>query len=159
MHSDDISIVSSIGLIKRFGSQAIYNTYYNALEHEKHRKKTRTTITSAHSSKGHTFDSIVIEDDLNSALDKIVKKQNDDVEFRMQSDKDREPGWKFSHTRYEKFSRENPNMELLTKQQQEEFRLYYVAVTRARYQYENAKWLSIEDKYTSFSMMQNRGNF
>ena len=159
MHSDDISIISSIGLIKRFGSQAIYNTYYNAIEHEKYRKKTRITITSAHSSKGHTFDSIVIEDDLNSALDKIVKKQNDDVEFRMQSDKDREPGWKFSHTRYEKFSRENPNMELLTKQQQEEFRLYYVAVTRARYQYENAKWLSIEDKYTSFSMMQNRGNF
>lgn len=160
VHGDDIGIVSAISLIKRFGNQSIYESYYSALEHEKHHDTHQTTITSAHSSKGLTFDSIYIEDDLNNALDKVVKNQNDEVNSRIDQDKAKlQDKWFFDPMKYEFFKKESPNIDLLNNKQLEEFRLYYVAITRGRYQYENAQWLSEPDKYTSFSMSSLRGDF
>lgn len=41
--------------------------------------------------------------------------------------------------KYEFFRQNLPNIDLLNNKQLEEFRLYYVAITRGRYQYENAR--------------------
>lgn len=159
-HSDDIAIMNSILLIKRFGRSVIYDEYKNALEHEKERKKHKTVITSAHSSKGHTFDIIYIEDDMNEALNKIVKNQANKVNDQIEIDKTKMGSeWKYDPIKYEIFDKNYPNMNLLTNSQIEEFRLYYVACTRTRYQYHNAKWLEKSDGFTDFSMILNRGAF
>ena len=50
-------------------------------------------------------------------------------------------------------------MELLNNKQIEEFRLYYVAVTRAMLQVHNAEWLEEPEISTTFSLITNRGDF
>ena len=159
-HGDDAGIMSALNLLKRFEPGKIINTYNKALEHEKHHETHQITVTSAHSSKGLEYDSVYILDDMNAALDKIVKKQNDRVNEQIDVDKNRLGNtWSFDPIKYEFFNKEEPNMDLLSNSEIEEFRLYYVAVTRAKFQIENAEWLSEPEIYTSVSSISNRGSF
>ena len=97
---------------------------------------------------------------MNAALDKIVKKQNDRVNEQIEVDQNRLGStWSFDQIKYEFFKKEEPNMDLLSHSEIEEFRLYYVAVTRAKFQIENAEWLSEPEIYTSVSTILNRGSF
>ena len=159
-HGDDAGIMSALNLLKRFEPGKIINTYNKALEHEKHHETHQITVTSAHSSKGLEYDSVYILDDMNAALDKIVKKQNDRVNEQIEVDQNRLGNtWSFDQIKYEFFKKEEPNMDLLSHSEIEEFRLYYVAVTRAKFQIENAEWLSEPEIYTSVSSISNRGSF
>ena len=159
-HGDDAGIMSALNLLKRFEPGKIINTYNKALEHEKHHETHQITVTSAHSSKGLEYDSVYILDDMNAALDKIVKKQNDRVNEQIEVDQNRLGNtWSFDQIKYEFFKKEEPNMDLLSHSEIEEFRLYYVAVTRAKFQIENAEWLSEPEIYTSVSTILNRGSF
>ena len=159
-HGDDAGIMSALNLLKRFEPGKIINTYNKALEHEKHHETHQITVTSAHSSKGLEYDSVYILDDMNAALDKIVKKQNDRVNEQIDIDKNRLGNtWSFDPIKYEFFNKEEPNMDLLSHSEIEEFRLYYVAVTRAKFQIENAEWLSEPEIYTTVSSISNRGSF
>ena len=160
LHSDDISIVTAANLIKRFSPQGIVTAYNNALEHEKHPETHKVTVTSAHSSKGLESTVVYIEDDLNKALTITIEKFNDAVHEKIVKDKE-VLGNAFNpkDKKYELFDIENPNMELLNNKQIEEFRLYYVAVTRAMLQVHNAEWLEEPEISTTFSLITNRGDF
>ena len=72
------------------------------------------------------------------------------------------PNWSYDPIRYEYFDKNSPNMDLLSESQVEEFRLYYVAITRAKLIIENAEWLTESDIYTLFqedSSINLRGSF
>ena len=99
--------------------------------------------------------------DMNGALDKIVAKQHEYIDNMIQIDKTSSKNWSFDPIKYEYFDKNQPNMDLLSKQAQEEFRLYYVAVTRAKYDVYDAQWLSEPDIYTNIeeSTILNRGSF
>ena len=161
-HADDPSVMSAINLIMRFGPQKIFACNKKALEHEKHHETHKVTITSAHSSKGLQADIVHILPDMNGALDKIVAKQHEYVDNMIQIDKTSNKNWTFDPIKYEYFDKKQPNMELLSKQAQEEFRLYYVAVTRTKYDVYDAEWLSEPDFITMFpedSSINLRGTF
>lgn len=117
LHSDDISIKSACSLILKYGASAIFNTYKTAKSHEVGEDIYETTLTTAHSSKGLEFDTVIIDDDMNEKLDDILKN-------------------------YEGLESENNKIiNLLSKEEKEEFRLYYVATTRAKHVLINAKHL------------------
>ena len=161
-HADDPSVMSAINLIMRFGPQKIFSCNKKALEHEKHHETHKVTITSAHSSKGLENDIVHILPDMNGALDKIVAKQHEYIDNMIQIDKTSNKNWTFDPIKYEYFDKKQPNMDLLSKQAQEEFRLYYVAATRAKYDVYDAEWLSEPDFITMFpedSSINLRGTF
>ena len=161
-HADDPSVMSAINLIMRFGPHKIFACNKKALEHEKHHETHKVTITSAHSSKGLQADVVHILPDMNGALDKIVAKQHEYVDNMIQIDKTSNKNWSFDPIKYEYFDKKQPNMDLLSKQAQEEFRLYYVAVTRTKYDVYDAEWLSEPDFITMFpedSSINLRGTF
>ena len=100
--------------------------------------------------------------DMNGALDKIVAKQHEYIDNMIQLDKTSNKNWTFDPIKYEYFDKKQPNMDLLSKQAQEEFRLYYVAVTRTKYDVYDAEWLSEPDFITMFpedSSINLRGTF
>lgn len=159
-HGDDAGIMSALNLLRRFEASKIINTYNKALEHEKHHETHQITVTSAHSSKGLESDSVCILDDMNAALNKVMKNQHDRVNAKIDADKAKFGSkWEFDPIKYEFFDKLQPNMDLLTHSEIEEFRLYYVACTRAKFQIENAEWLEFPDIYTTVSSFSNRGNF
>lgn len=161
-HADDPSVMSAINLIMRFGPQKIFACNKKALEHEKHHETHKVTITSAHSSKGLQADIVHILPDMNGALDKIVAKQHEYIDNMIQIDKTSNKNWTFDPIKYEYFDKKQPNMELLSKQAQEEFRLYYVVITRTKYDLYDAEWLSEPDFITMFqedSSINLRGTF
>lgn len=97
---------------------------------------------------------------MNGALNKVIAKQHEAMNNKINVDKAKyKNDWFFDPTKYEFFEKDSPNMDLLTHAQVEEFRLYYVAVTRAKFTILNAEWLSEPDLFTSFSSMSNRGSF
>ena len=107
-------------------------------------------------------DIVYILPDMNGALDKIVAKQHEYIDNMIQIDKTSNKNWTFDPIKYEYFDKKQPNMDLLSKQAQEEFRLYYVAVTRAKYDVYDAEWLSEPDFITMFpedSSINLRGSF
>ena len=162
MHSDDQSIMAGINLLRRIEPRIIVNTYNKALEHEKHHETHRITVTSCHSSKGLEADVVYILDDMNAALDKIIVNQHERIDNLIQNDRAKlGDDWIFDPIKYEFFSKQSPNMDLLSHSEVEEFRLYYVAVTRAKFQINNAEWLSEPDVYTNIeeSTILNRGSF
>lgn len=162
MHSDDQSIMAGINLLRRIEPRIIVSTYNKALEHEKHHETHRITVTSCHSSKGLEADVVYILDDMNAALDKIIVNQHERIDNLIQNDRAKlGDDWIFDPIKYEFFSKESPNMDLLSHSEVEEFRLYYVAVTRAKFQINNAEWLSEPDVYTNIeeSTILNRGSF
>ena len=93
-------------------------------------------------------------------MHKVIEKQQELAKTRLQIDKDKY-GDKFEY-KYEihtPFNPVEPDMSLLPKEAIEEFRLYYVAITRAKFQLQKANWLSEKEVLTTqISMFDQRGN-
>ena len=159
-HSDDQNIISAMNLLRKFSPWQIVQTYTKAKEHEKSSTTYKITVTSAHSSKGLQADIVEIEDDLNEALHKVIEKQQELAKTRLQIDKDKYGDkFEFKYEIHAPFNPVEPDMSLLPKEAIEEFRLYYVAITRAKFQLQKAEWLSEQEVLTTqISMFDQRGN-
>lgn len=117
VHSDDISIKSAAQLVLDYGARTIFRTYENAQRNEKN-KNANVTLTTAHSSKGLEYDEVNIMEDMNECLAKVLEQY---MEIAKET---KMPFWKIMQNKH-----------------LEEFRLAYVAYTRARYKLVNAKFL------------------
>ena len=159
-HSDDQNIISAMNLLRKFSPWQIVQTYTKAKEHEKSSTTYKITVTSAHSSKGLQADIVELEDDINEALHKVIEKQQELAKTRLQIDKEKYGDkFEFKYEIHAPFNPVEPDMSLLPKEAIEEFRLYYVAITRAKFQLQKAEWLSEQEVLTTqISMFDQRGN-
>ena len=64
------AIKSAINLVMQFGSEDIISAYEQAKEHKG--TKHKLTLLTAHTSKGATFDSVELDNDLNSSIQDIL---------------------------------------------------------------------------------------
>jgi len=103
---EEPNIKIAINTIMKYGASKIYEAYKFAKECELTNYDHATTLTTCHSSKGLTYDKVIVADDFN--LDDILEMKVDER----------------SH------------------QDTEELRLYYVCISRARLQVENAIYLT-----------------
>lgn len=76
VNKGDPEIAAAMALISKFGKDLIKSTYENALKHENDSKRHLMTLTTAHSSKGLEFDEVILTDDMDEALDKILNDEN-----------------------------------------------------------------------------------
>lgn len=129
-HADDPSIMAAGNIIRNYGPKKIFEAYADAKKHEAGSTKHKITLTTAHSSKGLEWDTVIIADDLNASLDKVIKEYDLD-----------NPD----------YSKRIP----LSVQAKEEFRLYYVACTRAKYSLKNAKHLLAGDTIDLYTANKN----
>lgn len=123
-NKDNVQLKSAMQVLAKYGKDKILSIYKLAKEHEQRSNSHKITLTTAHSSKGLEFDVVHIMDDLNDVLDKIIKEYK--VEEAMLYDKNIHPSM------------------ILPNNKLEEFRLYYVAGTRAKHKLYNAKYFSDE---------------
>lgn len=68
---DDIQLQQSISLILKHKSRVIFDTYKEAANHES--SDQNFTLTTAHSAKGLEFDEVVLAQDLNDSVAKVVE--------------------------------------------------------------------------------------
>ncbi len=108
-HSDHIGIKAAITLIAKYGRSTIVDTYYKAKDHEVGETRHQITLTTAHSSKGLEWDTVYIMPDMNLVLAKILEN------FEEHSSDDQT----FLEHGSDKFK--------------EEFRLFYVCISRCKY--------------------------
>lgn len=76
VNKGDPEIAAAMALISKFGKDLIKSTYESALKHETDPKKHQMTLTTAHSSKGLEFDEVVLTNDMDEALDKILNDES-----------------------------------------------------------------------------------
>ena len=126
-HSDDIAIKSACTLIMKHGPGKIFETYDNAKNHAVGENKHLITLTTAHSSKGLTFDTVHILPDLNESLTKTFKE----VEELMY----------LTNLKIEDESEHVTLKDCMNQYQLESMLLYYVAVSRTKHRLYNAEHL------------------
>ena len=126
-NENNIQVKTAIQTILKYGPKTIIDLYKQAKSHEDHSTTHRITLTTSHASKGCEYDIVHIGEDMNSMVGDIIKKYEDVL----------------NKAKY------HPS-EILTNTELEEFRLYYVATTRAKLKLYNAKHLGdkfiIQDK-------------
>ena len=110
-YEEDIAIKGALFTIAKYGKTRLFNIYTLAKQHYESKDTYFYTLTTAHSSKGLEFSEVTILEDLNEA---VVKSK-----YLLLTEKDED--------RINKLN--------------EEFRLYYVAVSRAMLHIHNAKFL------------------
>lgn len=71
LHGDDVNLVSALRLLETHSYSEIFDCYRTAKEQPK--KRHPIILTTAHVSKGQTYDAVYIEDDLNSSVNKVKK--------------------------------------------------------------------------------------
>ena len=98
---------------------------------------------------------------MNEALHKVIERQQNAAKERLKADKEIYGNkFEFKYEKHALFNPVEPDMSLLSKDAIEEFRLYYVAVTRAKFQLQHAEWLTSQEVLaTTISMIHSRGNF
>jgi superfamily I DNA/RNA helicase len=69
IHGDDPSIVTALRLLETHSYKAIFETY--SLAKSQPKKQQAITLATAHTSKGSTYDSVQLENDLNNTIQKI----------------------------------------------------------------------------------------
>jgi ATP-dependent exoDNAse (exonuclease V) beta subunit len=126
-HSDDIAIKSACNLIMKHGPGKIFETYDNAKNHAVGENKHLITLTTAHSSKGLTFDTVHIMSDLNESLSKTIKEAEELMYLTNLKTKD-----KSEHVTLK---------DCMNQYQLESMLLYYVATSRCRHRLYNAEHL------------------
>jgi superfamily I DNA/RNA helicase len=72
LHGDDQNLVTALRLLETHSYKTIFETYNLAKSQPK--KAQAITLATAHVSKGSTYDSVYIENDLNNVIDKIIEK-------------------------------------------------------------------------------------
>lgn len=126
-NEQNIQVQTAIQTILKYGGKVILELYKQAKAHEDHSEEHSITLTTMHASKGMEFDIVHIGDDMNKIIDDLIDKYKDELFV------------KCLHA-----------SEIMYNQELEEFRLYYVGTTRAKFKLYNAKHLSdeyiIEDK-------------
>jgi len=110
IHDEDPMLMRAVAIVEKVGSNALFNIYKIAKEYDDSKETYEVTLTTAHSSKGLEFHTVTIADDLNNS----VKKSKQELSLH---------------------PLEKKKEKLL-----EEFRLYYVAISRCMYQLNNAKY-------------------
>ena len=108
INSEDVALCSAIRLVQSVGPSAIYSAYKQAKSNQALSGEHGYTLTSGHTSKGLTWDTVIIGDDFHKPLDKVQSKLS-----LMPLDK-------------------------LSLNDRELLRLIYVAITRARHEVLNA---------------------
>ena len=103
--AEDTKITSAINLVLSFDRQDIIDAYKQAETHIG--QSCDLQLMTAHTSKGTTRDIVELDDDLNSAIEDIIKKP----------------------------------FTILTEEERAELCLYFVAISRHRFQLINAKHL------------------
>jgi superfamily I DNA/RNA helicase len=118
-NENNLQVRTAIQTILKYTGRVIIEIYKQAKAHEDSSGEHQITLTTAHASKGCEYDIVHIGDDLNDITSDVISK-------------------------YEKqFALGNLHpSEFLLNQELEEFRLYYVAATRAKLKLYNAKLLS-----------------
>ena len=124
-NDNNIQVKSAIKSIMKFGSQTILEVYKKAKQHEASKDNKKIILTTAHASKGSEYDNVFIMEDLNSAIEDLIKV----ISERLESNN---------------VNKSTHPSKLLNKLELEEFRLYYVACTRSKFRLENARHLSDE---------------
>ena len=110
-YEEDIAIKGALSTIAKYGSSRLFSVYSLAKKHYESKDTYFYTLTTAHSSKGLEFSEVTIMNDLNEA---VIKSK-----YLLLTEKDED--------RINKLN--------------EEFRLYYVASSRAMLHIHNAKFL------------------
>lgn len=70
-YGEEPAIKTTVGIIAKYGAPDVYKAYDYAKKHEKE-KGHAITLCTAHSSKGLEFDKVVLTDDLNSSVDRLL---------------------------------------------------------------------------------------
>lgn len=110
VYGTDQSMMGAINIIKKIGADRLFKIYTIAKDYYADSNTYQMTLTTAHSAKGLEYQSVTIADDLNMAL----QKASLDLGLNPSDDK---------------------REKLL-----EEFRIYYVACSRAMHELNNAKY-------------------
>jgi len=71
IHGDDQNLITALRLLEMHSYKTIFDTYTLAKNQPK--KKQNIILATAHTSKGGTYDSVYIENDLNNIVSKIVE--------------------------------------------------------------------------------------
>ena len=77
-YTDDIAIGSTLTILGEYDYGEILSAYENAKAHEKE-KNHNITICTAHSSKGLEWDKVVLLEDMNKSIRKIIDKKEPDM--------------------------------------------------------------------------------
>lgn len=72
IHGDDQNLISALRLLETHSYSKIFETY--SLAKAQPKKQQAIILATAHVSKGGTYDSVYIENDLNNAVQKIIDK-------------------------------------------------------------------------------------
>ena len=72
IHGDDENLISAIRLLETHSYSKIFETY--SLAKNQPKKGVDITLSTAHTSKGGTYDSVYIENDLNNTVKKIIEQ-------------------------------------------------------------------------------------
>lgn len=127
-HSDDITIKTACALIGKYKVFKIFETYNNAKNHAVGKKDHYITLSTLHSSKGLEWDTVVIMDDMNDRLYKIIDELEELVYITNKS--------------AESTDERITIIDAMTESQKQEFLLYYVGASRAKHKLINAKHLN-----------------
>ena len=74
-HQEDRILKGTIGIITKYGGKLIRETYNRAVSYYKDKRlKADIWLTTAHSSKGLTFGTVEVGEDLNLAVLDVLKK-------------------------------------------------------------------------------------
>lgn len=126
-NENNIQVKTAIQTILKYTGRTILEIYKQAKAHEETSGNHQITLTTAHASKGCEYDIVHLGEDLNEITMDLIKKY--EVLF--------------------KDNKQHPS-DFLRNSELEEFRLYYVAGTRAKLKLYNAKLFSndyiIQDK-------------
>lgn len=130
-NENNVQVKTAIQTILKYGSKTLIDLYKKAKSHEEHSDKHKITLTTAHASKGCEYDIVHIGQDLNDIVQNIITEYDLDDPYK---NKNRHPST------------------ILRNSELEEFRLYYVAATRAKFKLYNAEHITNEYYIQDFNM-------
>ena len=81
IHGDDENLISALRLLEQHSYATIFETYNLAKSQPK--KRQDIILSTAHTSKGSTFDSVYIENDMNNLIQRIIEAGGPETEDQM----------------------------------------------------------------------------
>jgi len=121
---EDIEIISAISLIKKMKKDKIKSTYKKVMEDKIVNEENVLFLTTAHSSKGLEFDEVILDDDIDKAVAKVMlnktsfkEEKNKIIEkFNNQYFYKKEKILRIYNKKYQKLINENNSEELINKE-------------------------------------------
>ncbi len=75
LYGEEPAIASALNMLREYSPDKIFEAFDYAKKHEKE-KNHKYTLCTSHSSKGLEFDEVIIGNDLNASIEKIVKDRH-----------------------------------------------------------------------------------